>query len=117
MISSTVPNLNSPTLTWPNKPKYDPQAAETKALALGAVNSNLLELKRRINSTLTDMLTVTATLETARQRLDRKQAEAVRCCFDHVRTHQEAIIWKAGICTVPASTLKNLILHCAAKGC
>jgi len=74
------------------------QAAETKALALGAVNSNLLELKRRINSTLTDMLTVTASLETARQRLDRKRAEAVcgrsatpdavlgnRCLFGGVR--------------------------------
>ena len=60
--------------------EFATQAAETKALALGAVNSNLLELKRRVNSTLTDMLTVTATLETARQRLDRKRAEAVRGC-------------------------------------
>ena len=67
-----------PTLTLTLNLATHGQAAETKALALGAVNSNLLELKRRINSTLHDMLTVTASLETARQRLDRKRAEAVR---------------------------------------
>ncbi len=77
-----MPTIISQHTTFTKPQRYDcsppAQAAETKALALGAVNSNLLELKRRINSTLTDMLTVTASLETARQRLDRKRAEAVR---------------------------------------
>ena len=41
------------------------------------MNANLMELKRRVNSTLTGMLTVTASLETARARLEHKQEEAV----------------------------------------
>lgn len=52
------------------------KAAETSALALSAVNANLMELKRRVNSTLQGMLTVASSLESARARLERKQEEA-----------------------------------------
>lgn len=51
--------------------------ADTRIECTGAVNSNLLELKRRVNSTLQDMLTVTTNLESARTRLERKQGDAV----------------------------------------
>lgn len=47
-------------------------------ICAGAVNANLMELKRRVNGTLQGMLTVSASLETARARLERKQEEAVR---------------------------------------
>ena len=46
--------------------------------AVGAVNADLMELKRRVNSTLHGMLTVASSLEAARARLERKQEEAVR---------------------------------------
>ena len=51
--------------------------ADTRCICTGAVNANLMELKRRVNSTLQGMLTVTTNLEIARTRLERKQEEAV----------------------------------------
>lgn len=51
------------------------QAASTNALALGAVNVNLQNLRTRVDKALTDMRLICANLDTAQQRVRRHQLD------------------------------------------